>query len=160
MVSRQTRDASKWKRAIFVDTFCPPRTALCVQYFGRFSTTPASGPWGLGKVGAPQLLILPAFLTGCASQGNLICLEAVLLGVMAEGAVSDFEKLGSPRADAAGLFQGGLQVQSLRGGYHLFKIYTFVRYFDPLVHSPAGGGAAITQDAIRQHAHGNLFASF
>src|SRR5437762_4556559 len=81
----------------------------------------------------------------------------MFLGVVAERAVSDLEKLGCPRANAPRLLQRGLQVKTLRGGNDLFKIHALFRYFDSL-----GGRSSpsIPKDALGQYSHRNLFAGF
>src|SRR3954466_15382336 len=54
-------------------------------------------------------------------------LQVVLLGVVPEGAVADFEQFSGLGADTVGLLQGSLQVAALRVGDFLLKVQAVPR---------------------------------
>jgi hypothetical protein len=54
----------------------------------------------------------------------------MLLGEVAEGAVTDFQEFGGLGADAVGAFQGGLEVALFSFSYDAFEVDTFWREYD------------------------------
>src|SRR6266699_4305728 len=88
-------------------------------------------------------------------------LQVVLLGIVTEGAVTDFQQLRRSGPNPSRLFQSGLQIPPLSFGNFLLKIQPVdwkTRGLAPW--HPHGGCSRIAGDPIRQNPQGNLPAGF
>src|SRR5882762_3072206 len=90
---------------------------------------------------------------------NSFILDVVLLGIVAEGAISDLECLCRASSDPIGLLSRRLQITALRIGHFLLEIDPLGGYVQPPTGDGGCANAGVSGNTVRQHGKGYFRAA-